>query len=61
MNQINKKLIYRFLGKIYFNYNIGKRTWFGTGGKCLIFFEPSNIKQLFFFLKLYQENFLFLF
>lgn len=57
MNQINKKLIYRFLGKIYFNYNIGKRTWFGTGGRCLIFFEPSNIKQLFFFLKIIPKNF----
>ena len=56
MTQINK-LIYRFLGKINFNYNIGKRTWFGTGGKCLIFFEPSNIKQLFFFLKIIPRKF----
>ena len=57
MTQINNKLIYKFLGKINFNYNIGKRTWFGTGGKCLIFFEPSNIKQLFFFLKIIPRKF----
>lgn len=56
MTQINK-LIYKFLGKINLNYNIGKRTWFGTGGKCLIFFEPSNIKQLFFFLKIIPRRF----
>ena len=57
MNQTNKTLIYNFLGNINFNYNIGKRTWFGTGGKCLIFFEPSNMKQLFFFLKIIPKKF----
>ena len=36
---------------IKFNYKISKNTWFGTGGKALLFFQPKNISELSFFLK----------
>lgn len=37
---------------IKFNYSIAKKTWFGTGGKCLIYFQPKGISDLKIFLKL---------
>ena len=51
------KIKFSLLKSLKFNYKLGKKTWFGTGGKCLVFFEPSNIKQLFFFLKIIPKNF----
>ena len=36
---------------IKFNYSIAKKTWFGTGGKCLIYFQPKSIEQLKIFVK----------
>lgn len=29
-----------------FNFQLGKKTWFGTGGKCSLFFEPKKINEL---------------
>lgn len=37
---------------IKFNYSIAKKTWFGTGGKCLIYFQPKGINDLKIFVKL---------
>ncbi len=34
-----------------FNYELGKKTWFGTGGKCTLFFEPKKINELIYILK----------
>ena len=56
MGQINKISIIRSLKNIHFNYCIAKKTWFGSGGKCLIYYEPSNIDQLCFFLKLIPKG-----
>ena len=29
-----------------FNYQLGKKTWFGTGGNCKLFLEVNSINQL---------------
>lgn len=29
-----------------FNYKLGKKTWFGTGGNCYLFLEANSINQL---------------
>ena len=31
---------------IKFNYNLGKKTWFGTGGNCTLFFLADSINHL---------------
>ena len=43
--------IMQILNSIKYDYNIAKKTWFGSGGKTKIFFEPRNIAELIFFLK----------
>ena len=40
--------------KLKFNYNLGKKTWFGTGGKSSIFLVINNIESLCFFFKNYS-------
>ena len=37
--------------KILFNYNLGPKTWFGTGGRCFCFFEVNSVKHLQFIVK----------
>ena len=47
-------LIYHFfkdLINIKINYDIGKKTWFGTGGKAKILLVINNLKSLKFLLK----------
>ena len=42
-------LIYHFfkdLINIRINYDIGKKTWFGTGGKAKILLVINNLKSL---------------
>ena len=39
------------------NYELGKKTWFGTGGKCSVYFEPKSINQLILILKLSRRFF----
>ncbi len=34
------------LKSLKFNYQLGKRTWFGTGGNCKLFLEVNSINQL---------------
>ena len=34
------------LKSLKFNYQLGKKTWFGTGGNCNLFLEVNSIKQL---------------
>ena len=34
------------LKSLKFNYQLGKKTWFGTGGNCNLFLEVHSIKQL---------------
>ena len=41
-SNINNKLN----SKIYFNHNIGKLTWFRTGGAAKMFAVVENIKEL---------------
>ena len=36
----------KFKSKIYFDYNIGKLTWFRTGGNAKIFIIIENNKEL---------------
>ena len=34
------------LKSLKFNYQLGKKTWFGTGGNCDLFLEVNSINQL---------------
>ena len=34
------------LKSLKFNYQLGKKTWFGTGGNCNLFIEVNSINQL---------------
>jgi len=34
------------LKSLKFNYQLGKKTWFGTGGNCNLFLEVNSINQL---------------
>ena len=38
-------------GKILFNENLSKFSWFNLGGPAKVFFKPKDIKELSFFLK----------
>ena len=52
-------LIYHFfkdLVDIKINYEIGKKTWFGTGGKTKILLVINNLKSLKFLLKLVPKS-----
>tara|TARA_Y100000813_G_scaffold197328_1_gene182428 strand:- start:649 stop:1554 length:906 start_codon:yes stop_codon:yes gene_type:complete len=52
-------LIYHFLKDLLdtkINYNIGKKTWFGTGGKAKILLVINNLKSLKFLLKLLPKS-----
>ena len=48
--------ILQVLNSIKYDYNISKKTWFGSGGKTKIFFEPKSIAELTFFLKLLPKR-----
>ncbi len=37
---------YSLLKSLKFNYQLGKKTWFGTGGNCKLFLEVNSINQL---------------
>jgi len=39
-------LVKKLKSKIYFNYNIGKHTWFRTGGNAKIFIIVDNTEEL---------------
>ena len=41
---MNNKL--SLLKSLKFNYQLGKKTWFGTGGNCNLFLEVNSINQL---------------
>ena len=38
--------ILSLLKSLKFNYQLGKKTWFGTGGNCNLFLEVNSINQL---------------
>ena len=41
-----KKVKSKIEGKITFNENLSKFTWFNLGGPAKIIFRPNNIKEL---------------
>ena len=43
--------------KLRFNYAIGKKTWFGSGGNSLIFLTINTLQNLIFLIKLCPKNF----
>ena len=52
-------LIYHFfkdLINIKLNYDIGKKTWFGTGGKARVLLIINNLKSLKFLLKVLPNS-----
>jgi len=51
-------LIFKKKQIIKINYHIGKRTWFGTGGKVNVFFQPESLNDLSLFLKLIPKKIL---
>ena len=50
IREIEKKIS----GKILFNENLSKYSWFNLGGTAKIVFKPKNLMDLSFFLKLLQ-------
>ena len=40
------KIIHKLKSKFYFDYNIGKLTWFRTGGNAKIFILVENSEEL---------------
>ena len=53
-----KKISSKLESKIVFNKDIGKETWFRTGGKAKIFISVHNEKELDIFLNILKnENF----
>ncbi len=46
-----------FLKNIKINYNVGKKTWFGSGGNCLLFCEAENVEQLKFLFKIVPKKY----
>ena len=55
------KLLFLLLkrkGIIQSNYDVGKKTWFGTGGKAKVFFQPECLNDLSLFLKLIPKKIL---
>ena len=53
MNPLN---IISVLNSLKLNYNISKNTWFGSGGKTKFYFEPKNVTELVFFLKILPKK-----
>ena len=53
MNLLKKldKIKKKIKGKITFNENLSKFSWFNIGGPAKIVYRPANIKELSFFLK----------
>ncbi len=45
------------LKSVKFNYELGKKTWFGTGGNCSLFFKARSIDELVFILRLGKRVF----
>jgi len=41
----------KFSGKIFFNENLSKFSWFNLGGPAKVLFKPHNLNELSFFLK----------
>jgi len=50
MHQI-ENIIKKISGKISFNENLSKFSWFNTGGPAKILFRPKSLQELSFFLK----------
>ena len=46
MDKNSLKIISKLKSKFYFDYNIGKLTWFRTGGKAKIFILVENSEEL---------------
>ena len=45
------------LSSVKFNYELGKKTWFGSGGNCKIFYNVDTVDQLKCILKTYRKFF----
>jgi len=54
INQI-ESIKERFSGKIFFNENLSKFSWFNIGGPAKVLFKPKNLKELSIFLKEIKE------
>ncbi len=52
---MNKK--FSLFQSLKFNYKLGKKTWFGTGGNCKLFLEVYSINQLITTLKIAKKFF----
>ena len=46
-----KNLKNKISGKILFNENLSKFSWFNSGGPATVLFKPKNLNELSFFLK----------
>ena len=57
MNMISKinKIKSEIEGKILFEENLSKYSWFNLGGPAKVIFKPNNLKELSFFLKNIKE------
>lgn len=43
------------LSNLRVNYELGKKTWFGSGGNCLFFYEANSFKNLITILRIYKR------
>ena len=46
----------KITGKISFNENLSKLSWFNLGGPAKVLFRPQNLQELSIFLKKIKEN-----
>jgi UDP-N-acetylmuramate dehydrogenase len=51
ISQIKKEVINKVSGKIIFEENLSKYSWFNLGGPAKVVFKPKNLNELSFFLK----------
>ena len=51
ISQIEKKVKNKVSGKIIFEENLSKYSWFNLGGPAKVVFKPKNLNELSIFLK----------
>ena len=49
ISQIKKEVINKISGKIIFEENLSKYSWFNLGGPAKVVFKPKNLNELSFF------------
>ena len=56
MKLISKEIESKYGRKILFDENLANYSWFNLGGASEVFFKPSNIEDIIFFLKMLNQK-----